>query len=109
MELDRALDVAYVPLSVMWDGASFDHFGDKTALKDFYCRMRGGLVATTSALNPAHWAGAMEPFLKKGKDLLVMAVSSGISAAYQSAVIAAGDLRELYPDPGKEVRRIPPH
>lgn len=41
--------------------------------------MRNGLIATTSALNPDNWAKAMEPFLKEGKDLLVIAVSSGIS------------------------------
>jgi hypothetical protein len=49
-------------------------------LKDFYDRMRGGLVATTSALNPDNWASTMEPYLQDGKDLLVLSVSSGISA-----------------------------
>jgi len=39
----------------------------------------------------------MEPFLKEGKGLLVIAVSSGISTTYQSAMIAAADLREAYP------------
>ncbi|MBO5324375.1 MAG: DegV family protein [Oscillospiraceae bacterium] len=94
----EALRVTAVPLSVMWDGENHSHFSDEKALKDFYERMRQGLVATTSALNPADWAGAMEPWLRGGKDLLVMAVSSGISATYQSAVIAAEDLRERYPD-----------
>ena len=59
--------------------------------------MRGGLVATTSALNPADWIGAMESFLQKGRDLLILTVSSGISGTHQSAVIAADDLREQYP------------
>ena len=92
------LGVACVPLTVMWEGRSYSHFGDAEALKDFYDRMRRGLIATTSALNPDNWARAMEPFLAQGRDLLVMTVSSGISATYQSAVIAAQDLLEDYPD-----------
>ena len=93
----RQLDVCCVPLSVMWDGQFHDHFSSETALKDFYAQMRGGLIATTSALNPDNWARAMEPFLKEGRDLLVIAVSSGISTTYQSAIIAAAELREAYP------------
>ena len=92
------MNVIAVPLSVMWDGQSHSPFSSEEALKDFYTRMRSGLVATTSALNPDNWARAMEPCLKAGKDLLVLAVSSGISTTYQSAVIAAEELRESYPD-----------
>ena len=40
----------------------------------------------------------MEPALAAGEDLLVMAFSSGLSTTYQSAVIAATDLAEKYPD-----------
>lgn len=92
------MNVTCVPLTIFRDGQGHSHFSNEAALKDFYDRMRGGLIATTSALNPADWAGAMEPHLKAGKDLLVLAVSSGISTTYQSAVIAADDLREAYPD-----------
>lgn len=93
----EALGVRYVPLSVMWDGVSHNHFSSREALKDFYDRMRRGLTASTSALNPTAWAAVMEQALREGKDLLVMAVSSGISGTYQSAVIAAGELAEAYP------------
>ena len=40
----------------------------------------------------------MEPALKEGKDVLVVAFSSGLSTTYQSAVIAAEELKETYPD-----------
>lgn len=93
----QTMDVACVPLRVMWDGQEHCHFSSEGVLRDFYNRMRQGLIATTSALNPDNWAQAMEPFLQKGKDLLVITVSSGISATYQSAVIAAQDLLERYP------------
>lgn len=93
----RKLHVASVPLSVMWDGQCHAHFSSEAELKDFYDQMRGGLVATTSALNPDNWANIMESFLREDKDLLVIAVSSGISTTYQSAVIAASELGEAYP------------
>ena len=93
----KAMKVTCVPLSVMWDGQCHNHFSNESELKDFYQQMRNGLIATTSALNPNNWIEAMEPFLKEGKDLLVIAVSSGISTTYQSAMIAASELKEIYP------------
>lgn len=93
----KTMNVVCVPLTMMWNGEIHSHFSSEQALKDFYQQMREGLQANTSALNPDNWACAMEPELKAGKDLLVLTVSSGISATYQSAVIAACDLSERYP------------
>lgn len=93
----KAMDVACASLSVMWNGQCYGHFSDEDGLKAFYQQMRNGLIATTSALNPDNWMQTMEPFLRAGKDLLVIAVSSGISTTYQSAMIAASELREAYP------------
>ena len=100
----QEMNVSCVPLRVMWDRTSVDHFSDEASLKAFYGKLRQGLVATTSALNPDNWLRAMEPHLKAGRDLLVLTVSSGISATYQSAVIAAGELQEQYP--GREIRIV---
>ena len=93
----RQMGVVSVPLAVMWNGESHSHFSDEASLRDFYEQMRGGLIASTSALNPTDWAAAMEPCLRAGQDLLVLAVSSGISGTHQSACIAADDLLEQYP------------
>ena len=100
----HAMNVTCVPLTVMWNGESRGHFSDEEALREFYHQMRDGLIAGTSALNPDNWYQAMEPWLKAGQDLLVLTVSSGISATYQSAVIASGDLQEQYPH--REIRII---
>ena len=100
----RKMNVDYVPLSVIWNGECHSHFSHERALKDFYDKMRQNLVATTSALNPDHWMQVMENHLKKGKDLLVLTVSSGISATYQSAMIAAEELRNRYP--GRQIQVV---
>ena len=93
-----AMNVVSVPLSVMWGGRIHGHFSNKEALQAFYRQMGSGLAASTSALNPDNWLQAMEPWLRSGRDLLVLAVSSGVSGTYQSAVIAARELMEQYPD-----------
>ena len=93
-----AMNVVSVPLSVMWGGRIHGHFSNQEALQEFYRQMRSGLAASTSALNPDNWLQAMEPWLRNGRDLLVLAVSSGVSGTYQSAVIAARELMEQYPD-----------
>lgn len=94
----RDMNVACVPLYVIWDGKCHAHFSTEPALKDFYDRVRHGLIAASSALNPDNWARVMETYLKEGRDLLVLSVSSGISTTYQSAMIAARELSEAYPD-----------
>ena len=66
--------------------------------KDVYAGLRAGEKATTSAVNPTGWQEYMEPVLAAGEDLLVIAFSSGLSTTYQSAVIAAEELCEKYPD-----------
>ena len=94
----QALDVLCVPLSVVYNGESRSNFSDPAAVKAFYDLLRTGVMATTSAVNPEGWAAVMEPVLKNGQDVLVLAFSSGLSATYQSAVIAAQELQEAYPD-----------
>ncbi len=85
-----------VPLTVHFRGAVTDDKSDDS-LKELYGALRAGEVATTSAINPDRWAKAIEPVLQEGRDVLVLTFSSGLSTTYQSAVIAAKELREQYP------------
>ena len=91
------LGLTFVPLTVEFRGNTFDDKNDDT-LKDMYQGLRAGEVAKTSAVNPSRWSQAMEKALAAGKDVLVLAFSSGLSATYQSAVIAAEELKEKYPE-----------
>lgn len=91
------LGLTFVPLTVEFRGnTSDDRNGD--TLKDMYQGLRAGEVAKTSAVNPSRWSQAMEEALAAGKDVLVLAFSSGLSTTYQSAVIAAEELKDEYPD-----------
>lgn len=66
-------------------------------IQTLYAGLRAGETATTSAVNPDAWAAVIELVLQQGKDVLVLAFSSGLSTTYQSAVIAGADLMEKYP------------
>ena len=94
----QELGVTCAPLSVLYNGVNHDNFSDPADVKAFYEELRSGVMATTSAVNPDGWAALMEDALQAGRDVLVLAFSSGLSTTYQSAVIAAKDLRETYPD-----------
>ena len=91
------LDVCTVPLTVNYKGQEQDDTVD-AGIKELYAGLRAGEVATTSAINPQRWAEKMEEVLKAGKDVLTITFSSGLSTTYQSAVIAADELKEKYPD-----------
>jgi len=96
-ELIHKLDITVVPLNMLFRGKlRADSVGED--IKEVYDALRTGEVASTSAANPDHWTSYIEPVLSAGEDVLVMAFSSGLSTTYQSAVIAADDLAEKYPD-----------
>ena len=96
-QLLQSLDVKSVCLSLLFRGQTLQ---DKVTddIVDLYHALRQGEEAKTAAVNPEGWAAVMEPALQEGKDVLALAFSSGLSTTYQSAVIAANDLLEQYPD-----------
>ena len=65
---------------------------------DFYKRMRAGGVAKTSAVNMDDYQRALRPILESGKDILLLAFSSGLSATAQNAMAAAEELKEEFPE-----------
>ena len=91
------LGLSMIPLTLNFRGAEHADLSE-SFMKDMYAGMRAGETASTAAVNPDGWASIMEPILAAGEDVLVMAFSSGLSTTYQSAVIAANDLQEKYPD-----------
>ena len=93
----ETLGLSFVPLSVEFRGETNDDRNDDS-LKEMYDGLRSGQAAKTSAVNPNRWGEVIEPALSAGQDVLVLAFSSGLSTTYQSAVIAAEELGEKYPE-----------
>ena len=94
----RELDVSVARLTVNFRGETRNDSVADAEVKELYDAMRAGEVATTAAVNPDGWASEIQPVLDAGFDVLVLAFSGGLSTTYQSAVIAATDLLEQYPE-----------
>lgn len=68
-------------------------------VKSFYDMMRAGSLPTTSQVNPEEAKEIFKAILQKqNTDILHIAFSSGLSGSYNSARIAAEELKEEYPD-----------
>ena len=94
----KELEVAYCPLTFTVVGEEKEYSNYDLSPSEFYEKMRGGLVAKTSAINIDTFNNFFEPFLKDGKDVLYLAFSSGLSTTANCAVLAAEELNKKYPE-----------
>lgn len=91
--------VPYRNLTFRFEGEEKEYSNDDMSVGEFYDKMRAGGVAKTAAVNADAFAQMFEEMaLKKGKDVLYLGFSSGLSTTYNSARIASIDLKEKYPE-----------
>ncbi len=95
----KELELEVLPLSFIMDGKTYRNYPDNREMSpdEFYAKEKEGIMATTNAVNVGEATDAIETVLKQGKDVLVLAFSSGLSTTYSSFQIAADDLAEQYP------------
>ncbi len=92
-------DIKYICFHYYLDGEHYyDDLGESMPFDKFYQAMVDGADTKTSQLNVDEYLEYFEGFLKEGKDLVHVALSSGLSGASNSARIAAEELREKYPE-----------
>lgn len=75
-----------------------DDLGQSMSPADFYEAMANGAETRTSQVNVAEYEEYFEQFLQEGRDILHLTLSSGISGAHNSAMVAKNMLEEKYPD-----------
>lgn len=75
-----------------------DDLGQSVTFEEFYAKIAAGALPITSQVNVEEFVHLFEPILKQGKDLLHITLSSGISGAYGSAVVARDELASQYPE-----------
>ncbi len=98
-EYMAARNIEYVCFHFEVDGESYpDDLGHSIPFKDFYQMMRDGAMTRTSQVGVGEYEEYFEKFLAEGKDILHLSLSTGISGTYNSACVAALDLREKYPE-----------
>ncbi len=92
-------NIRYICFHYELDGKEYrDDLGESMAFDDFYRAMSNGADTKTSQVNADEYEEYFEPFLKEGKDILHVTLSSGISGTLNSALIAKDMLEEKYPE-----------
>ena len=98
-DLTKEWDIQVIPLYIrMADGSEHACFGEDMDLHAFYNELRAHKIVHTSMINSATFSEAFEPVLKEGRDILYIAMSSGISGTAFAAKTAAEELAETYPE-----------
>ncbi len=98
-QMVQQADVEVIPLSFNIQGRTYHNYPDNREMDPalFYDMLRAGELATTAAVNVGEYVQAIEPFLEQGRDVLVLAFSSGLSGTYNSSRLAVEELQEKYP------------
>ncbi len=92
-------NIHYICFHYELDGVQYpDDLGQTIPFDEFYKKMTEGSDTKTSQINETEFVEYFEPFLKEGKDILHLCLSSGITGVVNSANIAKNMLAEKYPD-----------
>ena len=75
-----------------------DDLGQTIRFDKFYQMMEEGADTRTSQINADEFVAYFTPFLKEGKDIIHVSLSSGLSGVYNSAVTAREILKEEFPE-----------
>ncbi|MGN1378736.1 MAG: DegV family protein [Dorea sp.] len=95
----KARDISYICFHFELNGKEYtDDLGKSIPFDQFYKAMADGAETKTSQVNADEFETYFESFLKEGKDILHVCLSSGISGVINSAMIARSELEERYPD-----------
>ena len=89
-----------IPYIFNLDGKEYLNYLDyrELGVKEFYDTLRAGKTASTAQVTAHRYMETWEPFLKEGKDILYMCLSSQLSKSYDQSVMAAREAMEEYPD-----------
>jgi DegV family protein with EDD domain len=92
-------DIPFACFHFQMDGKDYcDDLGQSIPFGEFYKRIDDGAMPTTSQISVGEYIALFEPILKKGRDILHLSLSSGISGSINSARLAQGKLLETYPN-----------
>ncbi|MBR3359007.1 MAG: DegV family protein [Solobacterium sp.] len=92
--------ITLLPSEYNVDGVPQIYTGDieRFDMHSYYDSLRSGVRVKTTLLNTGLFVTHFEPLLKEGKDIIYIAMSSGISGTYSAACAAVTQLNEEYPD-----------
>ena len=96
----REYGVGIIPLRYYIGEREYTGFADghQTDFKEEYTLLRQKEKITTALVGRDQCDEVLLPILESGKDLLVLAFSSGLSGTYQNIVNTCEDYREMFPE-----------
>jgi DegV family protein with EDD domain len=96
----KEYNVKIVPFYVTLDQETFLKEGVDITKKEYFNRLLKdkSLFPKTAQPSPQDYIDAYTPYLKEGKDILSLTISSKLSGTYNSATLAATTLKEDFPE-----------
>ncbi len=92
-------NIPFVCFHFTLDGKEYpDDLGKTVPIDEFYRKIAAGALPTTSQVNVQEFIDFFEPYLAQGLDILHISLSSRLSGAYNSALLAGEQLLQKYPD-----------
>lgn len=92
--------VKLLPMEFVINDQAFTYTDDESGLdaKQFYTFVRKKAPMSTTQISPAKYVEFFDPYLKNGYSCLYLCLSSGLSSSFNSACMAAEELKTKYPD-----------
>ena len=103
-DIDRSFveqgKVKLLPMEFVIKGEVYTYTDDDSGIDpvQFYDFVRKKAPMSTTQISPAKWVEFFEPYAKQGISVLCLCLSSGLSSSYNSACLAAEELKQKYPE-----------
>lgn len=92
-------NISYISYPFELDGKSYqDDLGQTVSYPRFYAAMAAGAETKTAQINAYEFESYFEPFLREGRDVLHLCLSSGLTGVMAAARQAKAALLEKYPE-----------
>ena len=99
LHLLQTLNIAFVPYYASFDGLQYHKEFLELTADEFYDKINNSNVFPKTSLPPIQdYIDIFEPYIKEGKDVLCICLSSKFSGSFQSATNAKSILEETYHD-----------
>lgn len=105
METAREKEIRFVPMEYVLGDDTFmcNQPESNEVMHNFYEKLRGKVETHTSQITPNFYFELFEPYVKDGKEILYISLSSGLSNTYESALLAVENLKDEYDNVNIEV------
>ena len=98
-------DIHYVPMEYVLGEDTFHCEAPESdsMMHEYYEKLRNKIATHTSQITPNHYIEVFEEYVKEGKEIVYLSLSSGLSNTYESALMAVKLLEEDYDEVKIEV------